>query len=88
MEVEGEARGVPGDGPHLKGERSPNPHRANGNMWGKAIGPTADQPEASAPSCLFSRWSARALPARVDALLLTGGHALKFSEIVAECSLL
>lgn len=38
------------------------------------------------PPCLQSQWSARALPPRVDALLLTGDHTLKFNKIVVENS--
>lgn len=51
-------------------------------MWGKGIGPTADQPEASV------YYPGGQPGPRVDALLLTGGHALTFNKIVAGCSFL
>lgn len=38
------------------------------------------------PPCLQSQWSARALPPRINALLLIGDHTLKFNRIVVENS--
>ena len=66
--------------PPLKGQRSLT--CCTGGMGGCGEGDSADL----CSTCLLSQWSVRALPHRIDALLLTGDHPLKFNKPVAKNS--